>query len=134
MKQLVILILFAIGCALLIPLLPVDVTSDRQIIYIHGGEPLLADHVSRSDQFVFYESDGKSGMFMRDDVASVGSIQVQRKVPLLTLIDRHKNRILTASGLNPKMVHAVDSRLLLFLVALVLFVSVRVFPYVGIGF
>ena len=43
MKQLVILILFAIGCAVLIPLLPVDVTSDRQIIYIHGGEPVLAD-------------------------------------------------------------------------------------------
>jgi serine/threonine protein kinase len=121
MKQWIILSALSIGCALLIPLLPVDVTTDRQIIYIKGGEPVLADHVSRSDQFVFYEIDGKSGMFMRDDVSSVGSIQVQRKVPLLTLINRYKIAILSSVGVSRTIIHATDGRLLLFLIVLVLF-------------
>ncbi|PIE66794.1 MAG: hypothetical protein CSA23_07320 [Deltaproteobacteria bacterium] len=113
MKQLVLLILFSIGCAFFIPLLPVEITSERQIIYIHGGEPVLADHVSRSDQFVFYEIDGKSGMFMRSDVSSVGLIQIQKKVPLLTLMDRHKKRLLASLGLDANMIHRMDTRLFL---------------------
>jgi hypothetical protein len=80
------------ACAAIISFLKVDITSTSQVIYIKGGEPVLADKVDPSDQFVFYEANGKSGMFMKDDVTSVGSIEVQKKTSLLLIIDRRKHR------------------------------------------
>ena len=118
MKKLIILVLFSALCAAIISFSKVDVTSDRQVIYIKGGEPVLADSVSQSDQFVFYETDGKSGMFMENDVTSVGSIQVNKKTSLLTIIDRNKHQIMGGMGVNGKMIRATDSRLLIFLVTL----------------
>lgn len=113
MKKWIILVALSALCASAISLLKIDVTSETQIIYIEGGEPVLADSVSQTDQFVFYEAEGKSGMFMSNDVTSVGSIRVEKKTALLTIIDRKKKELM--SGMDTQMVRAVDTRLLIFL-------------------
>ncbi len=118
MKKWIIIVTFSALCAAATSFLKVDVTSNRQVIYIKGGKSVLADHVRRSDQFVFYEADGKSGMFMNVDVTSVGSITVEKKTPLLYIIDQSKQQIMVYLGLNRKMIRAFDGRLLIFLVFL----------------
>jgi hypothetical protein len=75
----------------------------------------LPIRVDPSDQFVFYEANGKSGMFMKDDVTSVGSIEVQKQTSLLLIIDRQKARIMAHLGFNQKLIRVFDSRLLIFL-------------------
>ncbi len=119
MKKWIILVVLSVLCAAMVSFLKMNVTSDRKVIYIKGGEPVLADSISQSDQFVFYEADGKSGMFLRNDVTSVGSIQVEKKISLLMIIDRNKQQIMADMGMDGKMARATDSRLLVFLVILV---------------
>jgi serine/threonine protein kinase len=113
-KWIIIIALSALGAAS-ISFLKVDITSTRQVIYIKGGEPVLADKIDPSDQFVFYEANGKSGMFLKDDVTSVGSIQVQKQTSLLPVIDRRKAKIMAHMGFNQKLIRVFDSRLLIFL-------------------
>ncbi|MFO7715863.1 hypothetical protein [Desulfosarcina sp.] len=115
MKKWIVVVACSALFAAMISFFKIDVTLERQVIYIRGGEPVLADSVSRSDQFVFYEAGGKSGMFMKDDVASVGSIQVSQKTSLLEIIDRNKQWIAASLGIEAKIIRAVDSRLLFFL-------------------
>ena len=64
MKKWIIIVAFSALCAATIPFLKIDITSNRQVIYIKGGETVLADSVRQSDQFVFYEAGGKSAMLM----------------------------------------------------------------------
>ena len=116
MKKLIILVVFSICAFAILSLLKVTVSSVSPVIYIKGGQPILADHVSQSDQFVYYDKDGKSGMFMKDDVSSVGTVQVKKKISLLTILDREKQRIMSALGFNAKLIRAVDIRLLIFFV------------------
>ncbi|MBC2711147.1 MAG: hypothetical protein HGJ94_09180 [Desulfosarcina sp.] len=118
MKKWIIIVVLSALCAAIISFLKVDITSNRQVIYIKGGDPVLADSVSPSDQFVFYEVDGKSGMFMKNDVTSVGSIKVQKQTSLLLIVDRQKRQIMDHIGFNRKMIRTFDSRLLIFLVIL----------------
>jgi hypothetical protein len=120
MKKWIIIVAFSALCAAMASLLEVDVSREQQVIYIEGAEPIFADRVSQSDQFVFYETDGKSGMFMKADVTSVGSIQVNKKTSLLMILDRKKQQIMADMGINGKMIRATDCRLLVFLVILVL--------------
>ena len=94
MRKWIIILAFAALCVTIISLLKVDITSNSQVIYIKGGEPVLADKVEPSDQFVYYEADGKSGMFMKADVTSVGSVSVQKQTSLLHIIDRRKLQIM----------------------------------------
>ena len=115
MKKWIMIVAFSALCATIIFFWKVDITSDSQVIYIKGGEPVLADKVDQSDQFVFYETNGKAGMFMRADVTSVGSIKVQKQTSLLFIIDRQKRQIMEHLGFNQKIIRAVDSRLLIFL-------------------
>jgi len=118
MKKWIIIVAFSALCAAAIPFLKIDITSNRQVIYIKGGETVLADSVRQSDQFVFYEAGGKSAMLMKADVTSVGSIKVQKKTSLLLIIDRQKRQMMDRLGLNLKIIRAFDSRLLIFLVIL----------------
>jgi serine/threonine protein kinase len=115
MKKWIIILAFAALCVIIISLLKVDITSNSQVIYIKGGEPVLADKVEPSDQFIYYEANGKSGMFMKDDVTSVGSIAVQKQTALLLIIDRQKVKIMTHWGFDQQLIRAIDSRLLIFL-------------------
>ncbi len=78
----------------------------------------MADSVKLSDQFVFYEADGKQGMFLKGDVTAVGSMKVQKKIPLMTILDRTKQQIMSDMGLQATPVQAIDSRLLIFLLVL----------------
>jgi serine/threonine protein kinase len=118
MKKWIIIVVFSAICATIISFLKVDITSNRQVIYIRGGEPVLADKVDQSDQFVFYETDGQPGMFMKADVTSVGSIEVQKQTSLLRIIDGRKLQIMDHFGINQKLGQALDSRLLIFLFTL----------------
>jgi serine/threonine protein kinase len=118
MKKWIAIIVLSALCTAVISFFKVDLTSTSQIIYIKGGEPILADKVDQSDQFVFYEANGKPGMFMKDDVTSVGSIKVQKQTSLLRLIDTKKRQIMEQSGFNQKLIQAFDSRLLFFLFTL----------------
>lgn len=118
MKKWIVIVVSAAVCAIIIPLIPVGTTSERQVVYIKGGEPVLVDRVRQTDQFVFYEVDGKSGMFMKADVETVGPVQVERRTPLLHIIDRMKMRVMEQMGLDRKLIRVVDSRLLIFLVGL----------------
>ncbi|WP_155317959.1 protein kinase family protein [Desulfosarcina alkanivorans] len=118
MKKWIIVVVFSALCTLLVSLVEVDVNLERQIIYIDGAEPVLADRVSESDQFVFYETDGKSGMFMKADVTSVGSVQVTKKTALLTILDQTRQQIMADLGFNTKIIRATDPRLIVFLVIL----------------
>ncbi len=118
MKKWIIIVLSSALAAVFISMIEIDVTSQRQVIYIKGGETILADSVKQTDQFVFFETDGKSGMFMNDDVTSVGSIEVKKKTPLLAAIDRKKRRIMSNLGFNATMIRIVDGRLLIFLTLL----------------
>ncbi len=115
MKKWITIIVFSVLCTAVITFFKVDLTSNSQVIYIKGGEPVLADKVDQSDQFVFYEANGKSGMFMKDDVTSFGSINVQKQTSLLRIIDNKKRQTMTHLGFNQKLIRVVDSRLLIFL-------------------
>ncbi len=115
MKKWITIIVFSVLCTAVISFFKVDLTSNSQVIYIKGGEPVLADKVDQSDQFVFYETNGKSGMFMKDDVTSFGSIKVQKQTSLIRIIDSKKRQIMAHVGFNQKLIRVVDSRLLIFL-------------------
>ena len=118
MKKWILLIAFSIVCAAAISFVKISEADSKKVIYIKGGEPVLADRISRSDQFVMYEIDGKSGMFMKDDVTSVGSLEVQKKTSLLKIIDRTRRRFMAKMGFDAKIIQASDSRLMIFLVIL----------------
>ena len=120
LKKWLLLILLAVFCAFIVAYVEIPESIDRQVIYLRGGEPVLADIVSQSDQFVFYEVDGKSGMFMKDDVASIGSIKVEKMTSLLLRLDRNKRRLLENAGINRRVSRMLDSRLLIFVVVLAL--------------
>ena len=118
MKKWIMIIAFSVLATVIISSLKVGITASRQVIYIKGGEPVLVDSVRQSDQFVFYETDGKSGMFMKADVTSVGSIDVQKQTSLLHIIGRRKLQIMERLGLDRKINQSFDTRLLIFLVIL----------------
>jgi serine/threonine protein kinase len=118
MKKWIIIVLFSALCAATTFFLKVNINLNRQIIYIKGGEPVLADSVSQTDQFVFYESDGISGMFMKNDVSAVGSTTVKKRTSLFHLIDQRKQQVMGHLGFNSKMIRGFDSHLLIFLVIL----------------
>ncbi|BBO90043.1 serine/threonine-protein kinase [Desulfosarcina ovata] len=120
MKKWMIPIVFSVLCATVISAWELKAFVDRQVIYIRGAEPLLVDETSQSDQFVYYKADGKSGMFMKNDVVSVGSIRVEKKRPILSIIDRHKQQIFSRIGIDSKMTRLLDTRLLIFLILLIL--------------
>ena len=115
MKKWIVIAVVSALCAAMVSFWKVGINIDRQIIYIKGGEPVLADRVTQSDAFVFYEADGKSGMFMEDDVTAVGSITVTRQTPLLLIVDRWKQQWMAHLNMNPSVIRALDSRLLFFL-------------------
>ena len=115
MKKWTTIIVLSALCTAVITFIKVDLTSTSQVIYIKGGEPVLADKVDQSDQFVYYEANGKSGMFMKDDVTSFGSIKVQKQTPLLRIIDSKKLQIMAHLGFNQNLIRAFDSRLLILL-------------------
>ena len=84
----------------------------------------MADRVKQSDQFVFYEIDGNSGMFMKGDVQGVGSITVEKKVGLLNILDRKKRITMKRLGMSLKWSRLLDSRL--FLLALLMIAAVAI--------
>ena len=96
-------------------------TSTKKVIQIKSGASFIADHVSQSDRFVFYRFDGKSGMFMQNDVASVGPITVKSETPLIRIVDRWKDRALEQAGWDMNRRNWFDARIFLFLVSLVVF-------------
>ncbi|WP_372682173.1 hypothetical protein [Desulfosarcina sp.] len=118
MKKWIAIIVFSVLCTAVISLFKVGLMSNRQVIYIKGGEPVLVDKVDQSDQFVFYEANGKSGMFMKDDVTSVGSINIQKQTSLLRIIDSKRQQAMAQLGFHQKLIRVVDSRLLIFLLML----------------
>jgi len=118
MKKWIILVACSIACTAIVSFVKVGVTAEKQILYIKGGEPVLADSINRMDDLVLYTVDGKSGMFMKDDIASIGSIRIEKKIALLEILDRKKLQALTAMGADLKTAHALDARLLVFLAAL----------------
>ncbi|WP_419659516.1 putative serine/threonine protein kinase [Desulfosarcina variabilis str. Montpellier] len=118
MKKWIVLIAFSVCCAAAISFIKIDQAASKKVIYIKGGDPVLADRVSQSDQFIIYEADGGHGMFMKDDVTSVGTIQVQKKTSMLNMIDRTKQQVMADMGFSATVIHAADSRLLVFLIAL----------------
>lgn len=118
MKKWIVLIAFSVCCAAVISFIKIDEAASKKMIYIKGGEPVLADRVSESDQFVFYEAGDTRGMFMKDDVTSVGTVQVQKKTSLLNIINRTKQQVMSDMGFSAKIIQASDSRLLVFLIAL----------------
>jgi serine/threonine protein kinase len=118
MKKWIVIVALSMLCAAMVSFWKIDVNLERQIIYINGAEPVLADRVSQSDQFVFYETDGKSGMFMKADVTSVGSVQVKKETSLIKILDRNKQQIMADMGISAKVISASDPRLLVFLVIL----------------
>ncbi|WP_155305376.1 hypothetical protein [Desulfosarcina widdelii] len=120
MKKWIILVACSIVCTAIASFLEVGVTAERQVIYIKGGEPVLVDSINRTGDLVLYTVDGKSGMFMEDDVTSIGSVQVQKKIALLKVLDRKKLQVLKAMGVDPKTARSLDIRLLVFLAALAL--------------
>ena len=120
MKKWILILACSAVCTAIISFLKIEATSEKQVIYIQGGEPVIVDSLTRKDQLVLYTVDGKSGMFMSDDVTSVGSIRVKKKTALLSLIDDEKTRTMTAMGIEGNMARAIDSRLLVFLAAFVL--------------
>lgn len=118
MKKWIILVAFSACCMAIISFFKLNVTLERQVIYLKGGETVLADRVSPSDQFIFYEVNGNSGMFMRSDVNSVGTIQTEKKTSLLSVLDRSKRQIMARMGITDKLIRATDIRLLVFLAIL----------------
>ncbi len=120
MKKWIVIFVVSFACAVAISVMRVDTTTEKQVIYIEGGEPVLADRINQTDQFVYYEADGKSGMFMNDDVTSVGSIQVKKKASILSIIDRNKRKLMTDMGFGQKAIGAADSRLIILAIVLIL--------------
>ena len=118
MKKWIALIAFSAVCAVMMSFLKIEGAATKKVIYLKGGEPVLADSVSQSDQFVIYDADGKHGMFMKDDVTSVGTLQVQKRTSLLTVIDRAKRQAMLKLGFNKRLVQVLDSRFLVFIVVL----------------
>jgi serine/threonine protein kinase len=115
MKKWITIIVLSALCTAAVSFFEVDLTSTSQVIYIKGGEPVLADKIDQSDQFVLYEANGKSGMFMKDDVTAIGSIKVQKQTSLLRLIETKKRQVMGQSGFNQNLIRVVDGRLLIFL-------------------
>lgn len=115
MKKWIVIAAVSALCAAMFSFWKIGINIDRQVIYIKGGEPVLADRVTQSEAFVFYEADGKSGMFMEDDVTAVGSITVTRQTSLLLLVDRWKQQMMAHLKINPRVIRVLDSRLLFFL-------------------
>jgi len=120
MKKWIILVACSIAVTAIVSFVEVGVTEEKQVIYIKGGEPILADSVRRMNDLVLYTVDGESGMFMKDDVTSIGSIRIQKKIPLLKIFDRKKLQALTAMGVDRETIRILDSRLLVFLALLAL--------------
>lgn len=118
MKKWILVVGFSACCVAVTALWKVDVVSDSRVIYIQGGDPVFADSVTQSDQFVFFEAAGQSGMFMKNDVTSVGTIQVSKQTTVLAIADQHKRRLLSGLGFNHPTIQAADSRLLVFLIIL----------------
>ena len=117
MKKWILIIACSAVCAAIISFLKIEATSQKQVIYIKGGEPVIVDSLTRTEQLVLYTVDGKSGMFMSGDVTSVGSIRVQKKTALLSLIDHQKMRTMAAMGIDRDVARAIDSRILIFIAA-----------------
>ncbi len=115
MKKWIFIIALSACCTAVVSFMKVDVTAEKQIIYIKSGEPVIADHVSKSDQFIFYESDGQSGMFMKNDVASVGSIAVEKQISLTQIVEQWKDRVIKKrTGWDIVGKKMFDSRILFF--------------------
>jgi serine/threonine protein kinase len=135
MKKWIILVVLSVVCAVILSVMRVAITTEKQVIYIEGGEPVLADSINQTDQFVFYEVDGKSGMFMNDDVTSVGSIQVKKKASVLAIIDQNKRKIMTKMGFGPKAIGIADSRLIILLLVLIMLgtISLLIRKLVGVA-
>jgi serine/threonine protein kinase len=110
-------------CALTAPFWQLPSSTTRQVIYLRGGEPVVADTVTESEQFVFYTADGKNGMFMKNDVTSIGSLQVDRDVPVIAIVDRLKNRWSDNLGPVGGWLRHMDGRILVFLVLLPVFIG-----------
>ena len=115
MKKWIVIAVVSALCATMASFWKVGISIDRQVIHIKGGEPVLADHVTQSEAFVFYEADGKSGMFMKDDVSAVGPVTVTRQTSLLLIVDRWKQQVMADLGISPRVIRALDSHLLFFL-------------------
>ena len=111
-------IVVAVICAAIIPLLQTHETITRRVIYIKGAPPVLADSVTDSEQFVYYVADGKNGMFLKDDVKSVGTVQVERNITLKQTIDTFISRLAGNMGRAGELLRRTDSRLLIFLMVL----------------
>jgi hypothetical protein len=118
MKKWITLVAFSIACTAIVSFVKIGVIAERQIIYIKGGEPVLADSVNRTEDFVLYTVDGKSGMFIKDDVSSIGSVKVQKKIALLEILDRKKLQAMKTMGVDPKTARFLDIRPLVFLAVL----------------
>jgi serine/threonine protein kinase len=119
LKKWVLIVVFSAISAVGLSFFNVKVTAESQVIYIKGGEPILADHVGHTEQFVIYEADGKNGMFMRDDVTSVGSIQIQKRTSIVSIMNRHTRQLMTGIGISGYKARYVDSRILIFFGVLV---------------
>ena len=121
MKKWFILFALSLACAVVVSIVRVDTTTEKQVIYIEGGEPVLVDRINQTDQFVYYEAGEKSGMFMNDDVTSVGSIQVKKKASVLSIIDRNKRTLMEDMGFGQKAIGIADSRLIVLALVFTLF-------------
>ncbi|GAB6906092.1 conserved exported hypothetical protein [Desulfosarcina cetonica] len=115
MKKWFFLVVVAMLCALWTSSLELNEWVDRGVIYIKGGEPFLVDHVNDSGQLIYYEVDGKSGMFLKRDVASVGSVRVEKRTAVRLIVDQYKQRFLNALGTPHGINRIIDARLLIFL-------------------
>ncbi len=115
MKKIILLTAFSICCAIAGSFLTIDNTVHKQVIYIKNGDPVVVDSITKADGFFLYEADGNRGMFMENDVSGTGTLPTQIKTSVLEIVDRTKRQIMMDMGLCPKLVNALDSRILIFI-------------------
>jgi serine/threonine protein kinase len=121
MKKWIAIFTFSVCFTVAASLLNFEEAAEKQLIRTKSGEPIIADHVSQSDRFVFYRYNGKSGMFMNEDVAFVGPITVDERTPLVLIFDRWRDQAIDLAGWSINGRKWLDSRFLLFLASLFCF-------------
>lgn len=116
LKLPILILAFSVACTFGASLYKSTELIEKDIIQLKGGVTIIADNVTRSDQFIFFQTGGQQKMYLKSDVASIGKIKIENDVTLEQRVDALKRKIGPRVGLAADAADAIDYRLIIFAV------------------
>ncbi len=117
-KQTIFALFLSLACTLSADLFKTTIKMEKDVIYLKaGGNPTIADTISESEQFIFFEENGLKQMYMKSDVEKLGKVTVNKIITGKQLVDRIKIRAAGTLGPFGPIVSRIDYRILVFMVS-----------------